>query len=93
MHDFEFIDVGVRAGPTATLISFFLEYLKLPFAGVFGKTLYAAAGWALWPLRYLGLWLNTRPRTRTRACRLHPGEKACAGKGYDFGGLTVHASC
>ena len=25
------------------------------------KPAYAAAGWVLWPLRYLDLWLNRRP--------------------------------
>jgi SAM-dependent methyltransferase len=86
MHDFEIVDVGVRAGPTATLISFFLEYLKLPFAGVFGKTLYAAAGWILWPLRYLDLWLNTTPRAHVLAHAVYilarkrvPGRATAAG--------------
>ena len=35
LSDFEILDTGVRAGPTATLLSFFLEYLKLPFRGPF----------------------------------------------------------
>ena len=67
LGDFEMLDVGVRAGPTATLLSFLLEYLKLPFNGVFGKAAYAAAGWIVWPLRYLDVWLNKRPNAHVLA--------------------------
>lgn len=61
LAEFDILDVGVRAGPTATLLSFFLEYLKLPFSGKVGKAIYAAAGWVVWPLRYVDVWLNRRP--------------------------------
>lgn len=67
LSEFDVVDVGVRAGPTATLLSFFLEYLKLPFGGLFGKAVYAAAGWTLWPLRYLDKWLNRRPNAHVLA--------------------------
>jgi ubiquinone/menaquinone biosynthesis C-methylase UbiE len=67
LAQFEIIEVGVRAGPTATLLSFFLEYLKLPFSGTLGKVIYAAAGWVVWPLRYLDLWLNRKPNAQTLA--------------------------
>lgn len=67
LAQFEIIDVGVRAGPTATLLSFFLEYLKLPFGGTVGKAIYAAAGWIVWPLRYLDVWLNRKPNAQVLA--------------------------
>jgi SAM-dependent methyltransferase len=67
LSEFEVVDVGVRAGPTATLLSFFLEYLKLPFGGWLGKALYGGAGWILWPLRYFDLWLNERPNAHVLA--------------------------
>ncbi len=67
LSDFEILDTGVRAGPTATLLSFFLEYLKLPFRGPFGKAVCAAAGWLFWPLRYLDLWLNRQPQAHVLA--------------------------
>ncbi len=60
---FEVTASGVRTGPTATLLTFVLEYTKALFgAGTAGKAAYAAAGWLLFPLRYLDLWLNRTPR-------------------------------
>ena len=67
LSGFEIVDVGVRAGPTATLLSFFLEYVKLPFNGWLEKAVYAAASWLLWPMRYLDLWLNRRPKSQILA--------------------------
>lgn len=61
---FEISAAGVRTGPTATLLTFALEYVKALFGGgVAGKAAYAAAGWLLFPFRYLNLWLNKRPRS------------------------------
>ena len=57
---FDIVDVGVRSGPTATLLTFFLEYLKLLSPRVCGKAVFAGAGWLLWPLRYLDLLLLRR---------------------------------
>lgn len=67
LAEFEILDVGVRAGPTATLLSVFLEYLKLPFGDTLGKAIYAGAGWILWPLRYLDVWLNRKPNAQVLA--------------------------
>ena len=59
---FSIIASGVRTGPTATLLTFVLEYGKLAAGGgLAGKAVYAALGWFLFPLRYLDLWLNRRP--------------------------------
>lgn len=52
----EVIDVGMRTGPTAMLLAMMCEYAKL----LGGRVGYAAAGWILWPLRYLDLWLNRK---------------------------------
>lgn len=50
----EVVRAGWRTGPTATMLAFSLEYLKLWFPrGVMRKAAYALAGWLLFPLRYL----------------------------------------
>ncbi len=56
--DLELVDEGWRTGPTATMLVFFLEYVKLwlpwrPWRGLVHLTL----GWLLFPLRYLDLLL------------------------------------
>lgn len=51
--DFDIVDIGVRTGPTATLLTVVLEYMKLLAPKPLRKTVYAIAGWLLWPLRYL----------------------------------------
>ncbi len=53
VSEFEVIDVGVRSGPTATLLAVILEYLKLIAPRPLRKPTYAVAGWLLWPLRYI----------------------------------------
>jgi SAM-dependent methyltransferase len=56
----EVTSIGWRTGPTATLLAFLLEYLKLWFPNrTLKKAAYAAAGWLLFPLRYLD-WLLLR---------------------------------
>jgi SAM-dependent methyltransferase len=52
----EVIDVGMRTGPTATLLAMICEYAKL----LGGRVGYAVAAWILWPLRYLDVWLNRK---------------------------------
>ncbi len=59
---FERLESGVRTGATATLLAFVLGYNKVLFGEkTLGKAAYAAAGWLLFPLRYLDWWLNRRP--------------------------------
>ncbi len=58
----EVVDIGVRTGPTATLLAIVCEYAKI----LGGKPAWTAAAWILWPLRYVDLWLNRKPQ----ACRL-----------------------
>ena len=59
--EFESLDSGVRTCPTATLLAFALDYLKLWMPGrTAARAAYAAAGWLLFPLRYLDLLLLGR---------------------------------
>jgi SAM-dependent methyltransferase len=53
---------GWRTGPTATLLAVLLEYLKLLLPWRWWRGLvHGAAGWLLFPLRYLDLWLMRSP--------------------------------
>ncbi len=65
--DWELIEMGIRTGPTATLLTTICEYSKL----IGGRVAYALAGWVLWPLRYLDLWLNRRPNAYVLANHLY----------------------
>jgi SAM-dependent methyltransferase len=60
----EVVAEGWRTGPTATLIVFFVEYVKLllPFQ-VWRAVSHGLLGWALFPLRYLDLFLLNTSRT------------------------------
>jgi SAM-dependent methyltransferase len=63
----EVIDIGLRTGPTATLLAMACEYAKL----VGGRVAYVALAWILWPLRYLDLWLNRKPQAYVLANHLY----------------------
>jgi hypothetical protein len=53
---------GWRTGPTATLLLFWLEYVKLWLPGRAGRILaHGIFGWLLFPARYLDLILLRRP--------------------------------
>jgi len=77
--EFECIDLGVRTGPTATLLTFLTYYAKLFFPVHGGnvarrwlnRALLGAWGWASSPLRYLDIWLNRRPDARILANHLY----------------------
>ena len=58
----EVVAEGWRTGPTATLLVFFLEYVKLllPFR-LWRMRAHGFFGWMLFPLRYLDLWLLRPP--------------------------------
>ena len=58
---FNVIEVGVRTGPMATMLTFFLELVKVSSPATLARPAYAAAGWIVWPLRYMDLWLYRRP--------------------------------
>jgi hypothetical protein len=58
---------GRPHGPTATLLTFLLEYVKLCAPRPLRKPAYAVAGWLVWPLRYLDVWLNRQPEAHVLA--------------------------
>jgi SAM-dependent methyltransferase len=68
---FEILDVGIRTGPTATLLVVLLEYLKLLSPAFLRRPVYAMFGWILWPIRYLDIWLNKRPEARGLANHIY----------------------
>jgi SAM-dependent methyltransferase len=61
----EVIAEGWRTGPTATLLVFVIEYVKLllPF-WVWRAVTHLLLGWLLFPLRYLDLWLFRSPASQ-----------------------------
>jgi len=60
LNAFEVADMGIRTGPTATLLAFIIEYAKMLSPRPLKKPVYALLGWIIWPLRYLDLWLNRK---------------------------------
>jgi SAM-dependent methyltransferase len=55
-EDFEVAAAGWRTGPTATMLVFTLEYVKLWLPWRWWRVLaHGVLGWLLWPLRYLDL--------------------------------------
>jgi SAM-dependent methyltransferase len=71
LGDFEIVNVGVRTGPTATLLVFLLEYAKVVSPKPFRKLSYVLLGWILWPLRYLDVWLNRKPEAQMLANHIY----------------------
>jgi SAM-dependent methyltransferase len=60
--DLEIIDRGWRTGPTATLLVFFLEYVKLWLPWKWWRVaVHGVLGWAFAPIRYLDLLLLRSP--------------------------------
>lgn len=76
---FDCVSLGVRTGPTATLLTFLTYYWKLifpvhaanPVRRWFNRAVVAAGGWLAAPLRYLDVWLNRRPDAHTLANHLY----------------------
>ncbi len=61
LEPLEVVHAGWRTGPTATLLVFVLEYLKLWFKSrTMKRIVYVAAGWLLFPARYLDWFLFRR---------------------------------
>lgn len=61
------VELGIRTGPTATMLSYFCEYCRILAPARLGKLAYAAANWIVWPLRYLDRWLNRKPNAHILA--------------------------
>jgi SAM-dependent methyltransferase len=61
----EVVAEGWRTGPTATLLVFVIEYVKLLFPWRAWRVVsHGVAGWLLFPLRYLDLWLFRSPNVK-----------------------------
>jgi SAM-dependent methyltransferase len=66
---FAHTEIGIRTGPTVTMLTFLIYYLKivLPVHGGFpvrraiNRLICGGVGWAVWPLKYLDIWLNAAP--------------------------------
>ena len=61
----ETVATGWRTGPTATMLVFTLEYVKLLLPWRWWRVLsHGVLGWLLFPLRYLDLWLLRSPQAQ-----------------------------
>jgi len=79
LEGFEIVDVGVRTGPTATLLTTFLEYGKVIAPRPLRKLAYVAGAWLLWPARYLDVYLNRKPEAEVPANHIYAlARKPCA---------------
>src|SRR5580704_15975275 len=61
LSEFEIVSIGIRTGPTATMLTFVLEFVKVLSPGPLKRPARAICAWIIWPFRYLDLWLNRRP--------------------------------
>ena len=61
----EVVSEGWRTGPTATLLVFVIEYVKLLLPWRAWRVVsHGVVGWLLFPLRYLDLWLFRSPNVK-----------------------------
>lgn len=67
LREFTIVDVGIRTGPTATVLSVLAEYAKLIVPSALRRPTYALLCWVIWPARYLDLWLNRKPEAHILA--------------------------
>jgi len=76
---FRNVDVGIRTGPTTTMLTFLTYYLKLflpvhcsnKFRRAANRVIVGAAGWLMFPLKYLDVWLNRMPDAHVLANHLY----------------------
>ncbi len=69
LHRFAVVDIGIRTGPTVTMLTFLTYYLKilLPVHGGpairrgFNRLAVGGIGWLIFPLKYLDKWMNRLP--------------------------------
>jgi SAM-dependent methyltransferase len=67
--EFGQVEIGIRTGPTVTMLTFITYYIKLilPVHGGtsirrgVNRAIVGAIGWAICPLKYLDVWLNGLP--------------------------------
>jgi SAM-dependent methyltransferase len=76
---FQKVEIGIRTGPTTTMLTFLTYYLKLllpvhcdnAFRRAANRLIVGAAGWAMLPFKYLDLWLNRLPSAHVLANHLY----------------------
>jgi len=72
---FQHVEIGIRTGPTTTMLTFVTYYLKLilpvhggsPLHRGINRLVVGALGWAMSPLKYLDVWLNRLPTAHVLA--------------------------
>lgn len=74
--DFADVKIGIRTGPTTTMLTFLTYYLKLifpvhPHTRYLNRLLVGAACWAMFPFKYLDVWLNRLPQAHVLANHLY----------------------
>ena len=73
------VTIGIHTGPTTTMLTFLMYYLKLIFPVHGGSTIrrnanrliVGAAGWTTLPLKYLDVWLDRLPSAHVLANHLY----------------------
>ena len=77
--NFSKVEIGIRTGPTVTMLTFLTYYLKL-FLPVHGgsairrgvnRVIVGAVGWLIFPLKYLDVWMNRLPSAHVLANHLY----------------------
>jgi SAM-dependent methyltransferase len=77
--DFRDVDIGIRTGPTTTMLTFLTYYLKLilpvhcpnRLRRTANRLIVGGAGWLMFPLKYLDAWLNHAPDAHVLANHLY----------------------
>ena len=77
--DFAEVEIGIRTGPTVTMLTFLTYYVKLilPIHGGstirrnINRLIVGAIGWTIFPLKYLDIWLNRSPGADVLANHLY----------------------
>jgi SAM-dependent methyltransferase len=77
--DFHQVEIGIRTGPTVTMLTFTIYFLKLilpvhggsPIRRAINRLIVGAIGWVIFPLKYLDVWLNRLPGASILANHLY----------------------
>jgi SAM-dependent methyltransferase len=80
---FSELKIGIRTGPTTTMLTFLTYYLKVIFPvhggsapGRAGRRfIVGAAGWLMAPFKYLDIWMNRMPGAHVLANHLYVSAK------------------
>src|SRR5262249_42355069 len=80
---FSNVEIGIRTGPTTTMLTFITYYVKLVFPvhggnavrRSFNRIVAGAAGWIMAPFKYLDIWFNRLPDAHVLANHLYVSAK------------------